>query len=140
MAASNKATQKTGVTHFPLEEEKKNQQRIPPRGKSKAQMKTTSQSRKGGTLPALTTGEERAISRLGAKGGKSSGSRGRISIIEQEDSSHVKKPVREPPREDQSPRQEPPPPKPPEREPPTKEPPRNDPPEQQPPLRAQRAL
>lgn len=70
-----KATQKTGVTHFPLEEEKKNQQRVPPRGKSKAQMKTTSQSRKGGTLPALTTGEERAISRLGAKGGKSSGSR-----------------------------------------------------------------
>lgn len=74
MAASKKATQKTGVTHFPLEE-KKNQQRVPPRGKSKAQMKTTSQSRKGGALPALTMNEERTISRLGAKGGKSSGSR-----------------------------------------------------------------
>ena len=74
MAASKKAIQKTGVTHFPLEEEKKNLRRVPPREKSKAQMKT-SQSRKGGAQPALTTGEERAISRLGAKSGKSSGSR-----------------------------------------------------------------
>ena len=76
MAASKKATQKTGVTHFPLEEEKKNQKRVPPRGKAKEPIKTTSQSRdKRGASTALTTVEERTISRLGAKGGKSSGSR-----------------------------------------------------------------
>lgn len=77
MAASKKATpKKTGVTHFPLDEEKKNQKRVPPRGKAKEQMKATSQSRdKRGASPALTNGEERRISRLGAKGGKSSGSR-----------------------------------------------------------------
>jgi hypothetical protein len=77
MAASKKATQKTGVTHFPLEEEKKNQKRVPPRGKTKEEMKTTSQSRdkRGARSPALTAVEERTISRQGAKGGKSSGSR-----------------------------------------------------------------
>lgn len=77
MAASKKATQKTGVTHFPLEEEKKNQQRVPPRGKTKEEMKTTSRSRdkRGARSPAPTAVEERTLSRQGAKGGKSGGSR-----------------------------------------------------------------
>jgi hypothetical protein len=77
MAASKKAAQKTGVTHHPLEEEKKNQKRVPPRGKAKKPKKTASQSRdeRGAPSPALTTAEERTISRRGAKGGKSSGSR-----------------------------------------------------------------
>jgi hypothetical protein len=77
MAPSKKATPKTGVTHFPLQDEKANQKRVPPRGKTKAQMKTTSQSSKkrAARSIALTAVEERAISRQGAKGGKSSGSR-----------------------------------------------------------------
>jgi hypothetical protein len=74
MAASKKTTQKTGVTHFPLEEEKQNQQRVPPRGKAKEPMKTQSRDKRGAPS-ASTTVEERTISGLGAKGGKSSGSR-----------------------------------------------------------------
>jgi hypothetical protein len=35
MAASKKATPKTGVTPFPLQDEKANQKRVPPRGKTK---------------------------------------------------------------------------------------------------------
>lgn len=75
MAASKKATQKTGVTHFPLEEEKKNQKRVPPRGKTKEEMTSQSRNKRGARSPALTAVEERTISRQGAKGGKSSGSR-----------------------------------------------------------------
>lgn len=77
MAPSKKATPKTGVTHFPLQDEKANQKRVPPRGKTQEQMKTTSQSSKkrGTRSTALTAIEERTISRQGAKGGKSSGSR-----------------------------------------------------------------
>jgi hypothetical protein len=77
MAASKKATPKTGVTHFPLQDEKANQKRVPPRGKTQEQMKTTSQSpkKRGTRSTALTAVEERTISRQGAKGGKSSGSR-----------------------------------------------------------------
>jgi len=77
MAPSKKATSKTGVTHFPLQDEKANQKRVPPRGKTKEQMQTTSQSpkKRGTRSGALTAVEERTISRQGAKGGKSSGSR-----------------------------------------------------------------
>jgi hypothetical protein len=77
MAASKKATPKTGVTHFPLQDEKANQKRVPPRGKTQEQMKTTSQSpkKRGTRSTALTAVEERTISRQGVKGGKSSGSR-----------------------------------------------------------------
>lgn len=76
MAASKKATQKTGVTHYPPEEETNNQKRLPPRGKAKEQRKTASQSRdeRAARLPTVTTVEERTISGLGTKGGKSSGS------------------------------------------------------------------
>jgi len=73
MAVSKKATQKTGVTHFPLEEEKNNQKHVPPRGKTKEQMKSVSPRDERGAPSAPD--EERRISRLGAKGGKSSGSR-----------------------------------------------------------------
>jgi hypothetical protein len=77
MAPSKKTTPKTGVTHFPLQDEKANQKRVPPRGQAKEQAKTTSQSPKKGRTrsAALTAVEERTISRQGAKGGKSSGSR-----------------------------------------------------------------
>jgi len=75
MAASKKATEKTGVTHFPLEEEKNNQKRVPPRGKTKEQMKSVSSRDERGAPSASAPYEERTISRLGAKGGKSSGSR-----------------------------------------------------------------
>ncbi|HKN85991.1 MAG TPA: hypothetical protein VJV04_03945 [Nitrospiraceae bacterium] len=74
MAEFKKATQKTGMTHFPLEEEKNNQKRVPPRGKTKEQMKTASQTRDKREASSATD-EERTISRAGAKGGKSSGSR-----------------------------------------------------------------
>jgi hypothetical protein len=77
MAASKKATPKTGVTPFPLQDEKANQKRVPPRGQAKKQTKTTSPSpkKRGTPSAALTAVEERTISRQGAKGGKSSGSR-----------------------------------------------------------------
>lgn len=75
MAASNKAAQKTGVTHFPLEEEKKNQTRVPPRGKTKEQMKTASRRDGDAPPPSVTTAAEGTISRQGTKGGKSNGSR-----------------------------------------------------------------
>ena len=74
MAESKKGTQKTGVTHFPLEEENNNQKRVPPQGKTKEQMKATSQAGDKRETPRAID-EERTISRLGAKGGKSSGSR-----------------------------------------------------------------
>lgn len=77
MAESKKATKTTGVTHFPLQEEKKTQQRVPPRGASKQEMKGISQSgRKRGAQPAASmSADERTITRRGAKGGKSGGSR-----------------------------------------------------------------
>jgi hypothetical protein len=77
MPETKKATPKTGVTHYALEEESENQRRIPPRGMAKEQLKTTSQPSKDGGAqpPTLTDAEERTISRQGAKGGKSSGSR-----------------------------------------------------------------
>jgi hypothetical protein len=76
MAESKKATKKTGVTHFALEAESENQQRVPPRGMAKKQVKTASPGKTRRTKASiLTAAEERAISRQGAKGGKSGGSR-----------------------------------------------------------------
>jgi hypothetical protein len=73
MAGSNKATKKTGVTHFPLQEEK-TQQRVPPRGD---EMKGIPQSgRKRGTKSeASRSADEQTITSRGAKGGKSGGLR-----------------------------------------------------------------
>lgn len=77
MPDTKKRTPKIGVTHYPLEEESENQQRVPPRGMAKEQMKATSPSGQdsGTQTPSLTGSEERTISPQGAKGGKSSGSR-----------------------------------------------------------------
>lgn len=77
MPGSKKTTSKTGVTHYPLDEERENQQRVPPRGEAKEPRSATSQSLENQVAPgpALTPAEERTISRQGAKGGKSSGSR-----------------------------------------------------------------
>ena len=76
MPGTKKATKKMGVTHFALEAESANQQRVPPRGMAKKQVKTVSPGKTRGTKArTLTAGEERAISRQGAKGGKTGGSR-----------------------------------------------------------------
>jgi hypothetical protein len=75
MAVSKKATQKAGVTHYPLEEEKKNQKRVPPRGQAKGETKAPSRDKREARFPTVPTAGERTISRRGVKGGKSSGSR-----------------------------------------------------------------
>lgn len=77
MPDTNKRTAKTGVAHYALEEESENQRRGPPRGMTKEEMNATSQPVKdiGAQTEALTGSEEPTMSRQGAKGGKSSGSR-----------------------------------------------------------------
>ena len=75
MAESPDDNKKTGVTHFALEEEKKNQERVPPRGTSKEDMNATSQSApEKNALPAVAEdADEQTISRRSAKGGNSGG-------------------------------------------------------------------
>lgn len=72
MAASPEDNKKTGVTHFALEEEKKNQERVPPRGASKEEMNMTSPSGPAENGPPEVA-DEQTISRRSAKGGKSGG-------------------------------------------------------------------
>ncbi|WP_447985949.1 hypothetical protein [Nitrospira sp. Nam74] len=75
MAESSDDNKKTGVTHFALEEEKKNQERVPPRGASKEEIKTTSQStpEQNAPLAVAEDADEQTISRRSAKGGESGG-------------------------------------------------------------------
>jgi len=79
MAEGKKAGKtKTGVTHFPLQEEDENQKRVPPRGQAKKQRPATpgtGKPRDRASTSATSEGEERTIARRGTKGGKSSGSR-----------------------------------------------------------------
>jgi hypothetical protein len=75
MAEAPDDNKKTGVTHFALEEEKKNQERVPPRGASKEEMNTTSPSGPEPSAPPAVAddADEQTISRRSAKGGKTDG-------------------------------------------------------------------
>jgi hypothetical protein len=74
MAGSPDDNKKTGVTHFAPEEEKKNQERVPPRGVSKEEMKTISQSGpEQNPARVADDADEQTISRRSAKGGKTGG-------------------------------------------------------------------
>jgi hypothetical protein len=75
MAESPDDNKKTGVTHFALEDEKKNQEGVPPRGASKEDMKTMPQSgpERGASPEVADDADEQTINRRSAKGGKSGG-------------------------------------------------------------------
>ena len=75
MAELKDQTKKTGVTHFALEEEKENQERVPPRGTSKEEIKTTSQSGQEQSEPSTVSedSDEQTIARLSPKSGKRGG-------------------------------------------------------------------
>ena len=78
---SKKPTRRTGITHFPLEDEKISQREVPPRGKKQdgASSTTTSDtrghrlSRKLGRPDAHSS--ENDFKGSGGKGGKTGGSR-----------------------------------------------------------------
>ena len=77
---SKKATRRTGITHFPLQEEKISQRELPPRGKKKWGASQTTRSgkrghrlsRKAGRSATLSSENEFKGSR--GKGGKTGGS------------------------------------------------------------------
>jgi hypothetical protein len=75
MPESPDDNKKTGITHFPLEEEKKNQEGVPSRGASQEESKTTSQPAPshGAPIAVAKDADEQTISRRSAKGGQSGG-------------------------------------------------------------------
>ena len=77
---SKKATRRTGITHFPLQEEKISQREVPPRGKKKEGASQTTRSGKRGHRLSRKAGRSVTLSEndfkgSGGKGGKTGGSR-----------------------------------------------------------------
>jgi len=78
---SKKSKQQTGITHFPLQDEKISQRQVPPRGKKKEGASPTMRpgkrghrlSRKSGRAGAVSSNNE--FEGSGGKGGKTGGSR-----------------------------------------------------------------
>lgn len=78
---SKKSKRRTGITHFPLTDEKSSQRQVPPRGKKKKGASPTTKpgkkghplSRKAGRAGALSS--ENDFEGSGGKGGKTGGSR-----------------------------------------------------------------
>ncbi|MBD0304980.1 MAG: hypothetical protein ICV76_00280 [Nitrospiraceae bacterium] len=71
-------TRTTGITNLPLKAEQENQDRVPPRGRSKKTQGASSTQRTDGRATAsgsLSEKEKREIDSKGAKGGKTGGSR-----------------------------------------------------------------
>ncbi|HJT19405.1 MAG TPA: hypothetical protein VJ746_02980 [Nitrospira sp.] len=74
-------TGKTGITHFPLEDEQARQEQVPPRGKTKRGAPPATGSTNHGHRLSRSTGRkspsesDNAFEGRGAKGGKSRGSR-----------------------------------------------------------------
>ena len=70
MAKTARRTRTVGITHHPLDAERGNQKRVPPRGEAKEKKKT--RTRADSSRSERETG---TIARRGAKGGKTGGSR-----------------------------------------------------------------
>ncbi|WP_447978273.1 hypothetical protein [Candidatus Nitrospira bockiana] len=81
MARLGKGVRAVGVTHFPLEQERKNQARVPDRQEEDDRAVRAPHAKKATKKSAVVRAErvkpseERTISRRGAKGGKTGGSR-----------------------------------------------------------------
>jgi hypothetical protein len=81
MLSKKKPTRRTGITHFPLEDEKISQREVPPRGKKKEGVSPTTRSGKRGHRLSRKLGRPDALSSendfkgSGGKGGKTGGSR-----------------------------------------------------------------
>ena len=77
---SKKATRRTGITHFPLQEEQISQREVPPRGKKKEGASQTTRSGKRGHRLSRKAGRSVTLSEndfkgSGGKGGKTRGPR-----------------------------------------------------------------
>ena len=77
---SKKPTRRTGITHFPLEDEKISQREVPPRGKKKDGASSTTTSDKRGHRLSRKLGPDALSSEndfkgSGGKSGKTGGSR-----------------------------------------------------------------
>ena len=78
MAKTKERTSTVGITNHPLKAEQENQDRVPPRGRSKKQAQGSSSARRAGGRMAsnpLSEEEQREIDSKVAKGGKTGGSR-----------------------------------------------------------------
>ena len=78
---SKKSKQRTGITHFPLEDEKISQRQVPPRGKKKEGASPTTRQGKTGKRLSRKSGRAGILSSnndfegSGGKGGETGGSR-----------------------------------------------------------------
>ena len=78
---SKKPKRRTGITHFPLQDEKMSQREVPPRGKKKEEASPPTRSGKTGHRLSRKAGRADAPSSendfkgSGGKGGKTGGSR-----------------------------------------------------------------
>ena len=81
LMVSKKSKQRTGITHFPLEDEKISQRQVPPRGKKKEGASPTTRQGKTGKRLSRKSGRAGIFSSnndfegSGGKGGKTGGSR-----------------------------------------------------------------